>query len=528
MMKKQVLRTISLSVVLMLAVALSGCSGDKQSRETDSNPQSEPVATGTSDEEAGITMGGSMVVGIPQDLEDSLDPHYAVAAGTKEILFNIYEGLYKPDSTGDLVPAVASDSTISEDKMTYTFTLRDGVKFHNGDEVTVEDIKYSIERCADTSDGDPLVSAYSIISSVNIVDDSHLEVVLMEPNAEFLAYMTTAIIPKDSENLETAPVGTGPFRFVSRSPQENFIVEKFEDYWGTPAYLDKVEFKIISDADTIVMNMKGGSIDMFARITSAQADELGDEFTIEEGTMNLVQALFLNNAVAPFDNILVRQALSYAIDPQEIIELMADGKGTVIGSNMFPAFEKYYVEELKDVYTKDIDKAKELLAQAGYEDGFEMTITVPSNYLQHVDTATVIIEQLKEIGVTATIELIEWDSWLSDVYGSRDYQSTVIGLDAATLTARALLERFETDNSRNFINFSNTEYDKLFQKAISTADDDEQIELYKEMQQILTEDAASVYIQDMANLVAMNKEYAGYVFYPLYAQDMSTIYRVAQ
>lgn len=510
-------RTMSILVVLMMAVtiALSGCSGDKgeQKSTTENKLSGKPVE------------GGSIKVGISQDL-DSLDPHKAVAAGTKEVLFNIYEGLVKPDKDGNLVEAVASSYSVSDDAKVYTFTLRDGVKFHNGNAVTADDVKYSIDRCADTSNGDPLVSAYSIIESVNILDEKTVEICLTESNTEFLAYMTTAIIPKDYDKLETEPAGTGPFKYVSRSPQENVILEKNEDYWGEKAHLDKVEFKIVADADMLVTNLKGGSIDMAMRLTSSQAAELTEGFHIEEGTMNLVQALYLNNDVEPLNNEKVRQALCYAVNPDEIMDMMADGKGVRIGTSMYPGLKKYYDEEYADYYKQDYEKAKELLKEAGYPDGFDLEITVSSADQPHVDTAQVIAEELKNIGVNVTIKPIEWEAWLEDVYANRDYQSTVVGVDASNLSARAMLERFTSDASGNFINFKDDEYDKVFKEAITAADETEQIRLYKEAEGILAEKAANVYIQDLANLVAVSDKYDGYTFYPLYVQDMATIYMV--
>ena len=510
-------RTMSILVMLTMAVtiALSGCSGDKgeQKSTTKNKLSGNPVE------------GGSIKVGISQDL-DSLDPHKAVAAGTKEVLFNIYEGLVKPDKDGNLVEAVASSYSVSDDAKVYTFTLRDGVKFHNGNAVTAEDVKYSIDRCADTSNGEPLVSAYSIIESVNILDEKTVEIRLTESNTEFLAYMTTAIIPKDYDKLDTEPVGTGPFKYVSRSPQENVILEKNEDYWGEKAHLDKVEFKIVADADMLVTNLKGGSIDMAMRLTSSQAAELTDGFHIEEGTMNLVQALYLNNDAEPLNNEKVRQALCYAVNPDEIMDMMADGKGVRIGTSMYPGLKKYYDEEYADYYTQDFEKAKELLKEAGYPDGFDLEITVSSADQPHVDTAQVIAEELKNIGVNVTIKPIEWEAWLEDVYAKRDYQSTVVGVDASNLSARAMLERFTSDASGNFINFKDDEYDKVFKEAIAATDETEQIKLYKQAEGILAEKAANVYIQDLANLVAVSNKYDGYTFYPLYVQDMSTIYMV--
>lgn len=509
-------RVISILLVatMTLTIALTGCSGDKKDGKstTENNTSGKP------------TEGGSITVGISQDL-DSLDPHYAVSAGTKEVLFNIFEGLVKPDADGNFVKALASDYEVSDDAKVYTFTLRDGVKFHNGQAVTAEDVKYSIERCADTSNGDPLVSAYSIIESVNILDDKTVEIRLSEPNTEFIAYMTTAILPVDYDKQATDPVGTGPFKFESRTADENFIMVKNEDYWGEKAHLDEVVFKIVSDADMLVTNLKGGSVDMVMRLTSSQAAELTEGFHIEEGTMNLVQALYLNNAVEPFNNEKVRQALCYAVNPDEIMMMVSDGKGERVGSSMYPGLKKYYDEDLNNFYTQDVEKAKELLKEAGYENGFDMEITVCSADQPHMDTAQVIIEQLKQVGINAKIKPVEWSTWLEETYTNRNFQSTVVGVDAANLTARAMLERFTSTADDNFINFSDSKYDETFKKAIAELDDDEKTKLYKECEEILTEKAANVYIQDLANLVAIRDGYEGYVFYPLYVQDMAKIYK---
>ena len=365
---------------------------------------------------------------------------------------------------------------------------------------------------------------------VEIPDESTIDIYLKEADTEFLAYLTVAIVPEHVEDLEADPVGTGPFHYVSRSPQENIVLEKFSDYWDTEnqAYLDKVTFRIVKDSNAVVTNLKSGTLDMYARLSSTQTAQLAEDsdFTIYDGGMNLVQALYLNNAVEPLNNVKVRQALCYAANRQEVLDMIADGKGTIIGSSMFPAFGKYYVPELSERYNQDIEKAKELLKEAGYPDGFELTITVPNNYQQHIDTAQVLVEQLKAIGVTAKIQQVEWDSWLSDVYADRKFQSTVVGVDAAYLTGRALLERFTSTSSKNFINYSNEEYDTLYQQVKTSTDEEEQVELYKKMETLLCDDAANLYIEDMACEVALRSDFAGYRFYPLYVQDMAKIYKV--
>lgn len=513
-MKKKLL-ALFLALVMVGAV-LPGC-GDGSK---------DPGGQGNNGKTGEPVKGGEITVGIAQDLDDSLDPHQTVAAGTREVLFNIFEGLVKPNSDGEMIPAVAEKYTLSEDGTTYTFTLREGVKFHNGQTVTAEDVVYSINRCAAVPEGQekPLVAAFSAVKSVEALDEKTVAVTIAQRDLEFISYMTAAIIPADYENQDTAPVGTGPFKFVSRTPQQDFVMERFEDYWGAPAWLDKVTYKICENADALVMNLNGGSIDLCAHLTSAQASQLNQNFQVLEGTMNLVQAIYLNNQAKPFDNQLVRQALCYAIDRQGIMDMVADGHGTAVGSSIYPAFTKYFLPELVDKYPHDVAKAKELLAQAGYPDGFDMTISVPNNYQPHMDTAEVVAEQLREVGINVTIQPVEWSTWLDTIYNGRQFQATVVGVDAANMTARAMLERFTSDYGKNFINYNNPAYDTLFQQAINAQDEATQTDLYKQMESMLADTAANVYIQDLCDLVAMRQDLGGLKFYPIYVLDLSTVY----
>ena len=508
-MKKKFLALVLL--MTLLGTVLSGC-GDGSAAET----QKSRADT------------NELVVGIAQDLDDSLDPHKTVKAGTREVMFNVFEGLMKPTPDGDLTPAIAERYEVSEDRMTYTFHLREGVQFHNGETVTAEDVVYSIQRCAAaTETGIVQVEAFSVIQAIETPDDKTVAITISEASNEFISYMTTAILPADYDKQDTDPVGTGPFKFVSRTAQDSVVLEKFNEYWGTPAQLDKVTLKIMENADSLMMSLQSGAIDLCAHLTSTQVAQLEKDFNVAEGTMNLVQAMYLNNAVAPFDDVRVRQALCYAVDKQEIIDLAFDGYGSPIGSSMYPAFGKYFDDSLTNYYTKDVEKAKALLAEAGYPDGFDMTITVPSNYKPHMDTAEVLVQQLAQIGVNATIEPIEWESWVSDVYAGRQFQSTVVGVDASTMTARALLERFTSDYGKNFINYNNAEYDALFQQTLTAYDDAEQTAIYKQMLANLTENAANVYIQDLADLVAVRKGVEGVTFYPIYVLDLANLHYTA-
>jgi len=193
---------------------------------------------------------------------------------------------------------------------------------------------------------------------------------------------------------------------------------------------------------------------------------------------------------------------------------------------MYPAFLRYFDEDLVYFYPQDFERAKELLAEAGFPDGFDLEITVSQADQPHMDASQVIVEQLRNINVNATIRPVEWSVWLEEVHGQRNYQATVVGVDARNLSARAMLERFVTGASGNFVNFSDAEYDSVFAKAVAATDPDEQLELYKHLQFILADRAANVYIQDLSNLVAIRNTFSGYVFYPLFVQDFSTIYMI--
>ena len=513
-------RILALVLAALMTAALCACGGGK-SAEAPAEAAQEvfPGSTGEA------LYGGEITVGIAADLDSSLDPHVSSSsAGTREVLFNIYEGLMKPDTEGNLIPAVAESYAVNETADEYTFTLREGVTFHNGETVTVGDIIYSLSRAAGLDTGEPLMSTMSGVAAVEAADDRTVVVTLSAPDAEFIAYATAAIIPEGNDPAEEV-IGTGPFRYVSRVVQDSIVLEKYAGYWGEAAYADKVTLKVIEDSQTMIMSLQSGAIDLAPHLEASQVAELNG-LTVREGSMNLVQALYLNNAVEPFDNKLVRQALCYAIDKYAVIDLAGDGHGFALGSSVYPAFGKYFAEELTDYYEPDLEKARELLAEAGYPNGFSFTITVPSNYTPHVDSAQVMVELLGQVGIEAKIDLVEWATWYDDVYKGKNFEATVCGMDASTLTASALLARFTGENAKNFVSFNNETYDAAYAKAVSTTAESEQIEAFRQCQRILAEEAANVYIQDLADFVAMQPDVDGYEFYPLYVMDLSGIYRV--
>ena len=523
MKKKQLLSGV---MALLLSASLCACGGSKTAEGTsEAAGESSEAETRNTLSEGTPVPGGSVVYGMTQDLA-SLDPHVDTDAGTRDVVFNLYEGLVKPTSDGGFIPAVASDYIISDDAKTYTFTLRDGITFHDGTPVTIEDVKYSIDRYAEIQGESSAFS--SLVDSVEVQDDKTLVVNLKESYSEFLPMMTIAIIPQSNEDPAGNPIGTGPFKYVSYTPGQNLELEKYDGYWqeGVPS-LDSVEFKFIADVDTAFVELQAGTIDILKYLTSAQAETLGDDYNIVQGSMNLVHAMYLNSAYEPLSKTEVRQALCYAVDRDAINNFIFGGKSHIIGSHMIPAMSKYYEPEAETVYSYDPEKAKELLADAGYADGFDLEITVPSSYSQHVDSAQIIADELSQVGINVTLNQVEWSTWLQDVYKGGNFQATVIGFDG-TLAPSDWLKKYVTDDAKNFMHYSNTEYDDVFNTAYTTVDDDVKVENYKKAQMILAEDAAAVYIEDPANLVAVSKKFGGYTFYPTAAEDMSLLYQVEQ
>lgn len=213
----------------------------------------------------------------------------------------------------------------------------------------------------------------------------------------------------------------------------------------------------MTDASSVVTALRSGQLD-FASVSVDNANALAEDFDIYNSAQNMVQIFALNNSIEPLNDVRVRQAINYAINKDAVIEGVFDGYATKLYSNFSPVMAVYYNDQLEDTYPTDVEKAKELLKEAGYENGFDLTITVPANYANHVDTALIFADQLAQVGINVHVETIEWATWLEDVYSNAQYESTVIGL-TGKLDPDSVLGRFETTYSKNFFKFSNARYD---------------------------------------------------------------------
>jgi peptide/nickel transport system substrate-binding protein len=469
--------------------------------------------------------GGELRYGLTTE-PATLDPlSPANTADGRSILFNVFEGLVKPDCDGRLQPAAAESWTVEDGGRVYVFTLREGLTFHDGTPVTPEDVKFTLDTAAQAD-----FAGFTQIEGVETTGNRGLRVILREPDPEFLPYITVGIVQKHNPDREKYPIGTGPFAVENYTAQQSLTLVKNPAYWqeGLP-HLDRVTFVFLADSNALLLGLRGGSIDG-ASITGSIAHQLDPaKFDTVPGLSASVQLLALNNGVKPFDDIRVRRALNYGIDIRQIIDAAFYGEGEPSGSPLIPGLTQYYESALQDPYPFDPARARALLAEAGYGSGagLSLEITVPSNYTMHADTAQVIVNQLSAIGVETTIKLVDWAAWLSGVYRDRNYQGTIISLDAVNVSPRSFLARYLSGGGSNFINFKSAEYDRVYNAALAETGEAERIRLYKETQRIISENAASVYIQDIVGFKAFPRgRFRGVVNYPLYVIDLASIYRV--
>ncbi|MEG1620477.1 MAG: ABC transporter substrate-binding protein [Oscillospiraceae bacterium] len=455
---------------------------------------------------------------------DNLHPWKSAAADTNAIFLNVFEGLLSFNEKGELIPCLAKERKISEDGLTYTFSLRNDVTFHNGKKMTSADVLYSYNALTGLGGEEALTKKFQSVTSIEATDDFTFVMKLKESSSSFLGLNKVAILPCDYNEQETKPVGTGPFTFEEYIPGQKIVLNKNKAYYDKEKMpkIDRAEIYVMTDFGAVVSAVQSGQLDL-ASVTPDDAKVLKDKIDIYTSPQNMVQLFAFNNEVAPFDNEDVRKAINYAVNKKEIIDGAFGGYATELFSNFSPVMQEYYNNELSNVYSFDIEKAKELLKKAGYENGFDMTITVPGNYQQHVDSAQILVEQLKKIGINADVEIIEWATWLDKVYSKAEYQSTVVAF-GGKLDPNDILIRYTTDYKKNFIKFSDKKYDELVNSAAVELDVEKRAAQYKEAQKILTEKSASVYICDPNLTVASRKDLKGYTFYPINFIDFSKLY----
>lgn len=376
-------------------------------------------------------MAAKMDATIGMQLEPpNLDPTGGAAAAIDEVVYaNVFEGLTRFGADGSILPALAESWDISEDGLTYTFNLREGVKFHDGTDFNAEDVKFSLDRARADDSTNAQKALFADIADVEVVDPSTVKVTLSKPNGAFLFNMAwgdaVIVAPETAAENAANPVGTGPFTFTEWAKGDRVDLSRNPDYWGEAVKLDKVTFKFISDPTAAFAAMMAGDIDAFPNFPAPEnlpQFEADPRFSVIVGSTEGETILAMNNKQPPLDNIKVREAISHAIDRQAIIDGAMFGYGTPIGTHFAPHNPVYV--DLTGQSAFDPEKAKALLAEAGVSD---LTLSLklpPPSYARR--GGEIIAAQLRDVGIETEITNVEWAQWIEDVFKGKNFDLTIV------------------------------------------------------------------------------------------------------
>lgn len=439
---------------------------------------------------------------------EGLDPATVNGAGTPFVLlYNVYETLVRIDGEGEIRPLLASDYSLSEDRLVYTFNIDGSASFASGETVTAESVVDSLERSR-SGEGvtDGISSKMAPVESIVASDEDTVEVTLSRPSNEWLYNMAgpSGIVYDMSGELDQAeaPAGSGPFTFEEWEPGQFVKLTKNRQYWGTDVRVDEVFFRYYTDPNAMNTAMLSGQLDVISNLTVPQSiDQFSDDerFTISEGTTDGEVVLGFNHDNEALSNLLVRQAINHAIDRQALVDAVWGGKGMLIGS-MVPPTDPWF-EDLSDRYAFDQDRARELLKEAGLESGLTLRMRVTTEVPYAPPAARFIAAQLAEVGITLEVDEIDFAQWLKEVFSQGDYDMTIIS----------------HVEPHDISNFANPEYywhydNPAFAALIAEADEattSDQVELLKEAARMLSDDAAADWLFLLPNLVITTTEVSG-------------------
>jgi peptide/nickel transport system substrate-binding protein len=452
-----------------------------------------------------------------------LDMTATPATATSGIVFyNVQESLVKVDRHGKLVPSLA-ERWHTADNRNYTFFLKKGVRFHNGREMKAADVKYCFERALNPETKHPYAKDYEAIGDIIVKDDYTVTFALKTVNANFLQNVARAgasIYPRETvDTMKSHPVGTGPFRFEEWVRGDRVVLAKNGDYHvkGLPR-LDRVTFRFITDPNAVLAALKAGDIDvsLFGLGPEHVQSLLKDaRYQVISGDTTNDVILSMNNSRKPYSDVRVRRALTYGINKADVLKGAMFGMGKILGSNVDP-LNPYYVD-MSRAMPHDPAKARKLLAEAGYPNGFDTVLKVTPQYEYTVRSGQVIADNLKKAGVNVKIEQIEWGQWLSRVFREADFDLSIIGhAEAWDIKNYA--------NPKYYFRYDSAKFQGLFAKSEITVDDKARREVYAEMQKVLVEEAPVVWLFMHPRLAATKKGVQGlWKDLPASANDLSEV-----
>ena len=440
----------------------------------------------------------------PPGLDLTATPASATAA---VVFYNVQEALVKVDEKGHLVSWLA-ERWHTTDNLNYTFFLKKGVRFHNGRELTAEDVKFVLDRARNPETKHPHARQYADITAIHVRDPLTVTVTLKQTNAMFilnLARQGSVIYPRETvDQQKSHPVGTGPFMLERWDRGDRVVLKRNPDYHvkGLPK-LERVTFRFIPDSNAALAALQAGDIDVMAFGLGPESVEVvrrnaNLQVILGETTSDVILAL--NNSRKPYSDVRVRRALTHAVDKAEVVKGAMFGMGRILGSNIDP-LNPFFVDMAKAV-PHDPARAKQLLAEAGYPNGFEAVLRVPPQYPYTVRTGEVLVGQLAKVGVRVKLEQIEWGQWLDRVYKNADYDMTIIGHAEAW-------DAGNYANPKYYYRYESARFQGVFAESERTLDEKKRKELYVQLQKIMADEAAVVWLYAYPRLVAAKKGVTG-------------------
>lgn len=523
-----------LTLILCLAMVLSvfaGCSSTPATEEGASS--SGEAAQG---EAADSEYKDTLVFAMNTDVQ-SMDPQIQNDTTSEQVVKMLYNTLLKFEDDGTVVGDLAESWSVSEDKLTWTFNLKQGVKFHNGKELTSADVKATFDRALNAEAGGlRTTEIIKMFTAVEAPDPYTVTITTDGPYGPMeslmcnmsLGIMDADYIEKYGLDLGTSVEGengTGPFKVVSWERDQEIVVERFDDYFGTPAKLQTVVYTIIPEAASRVIALETGEVDVIDKPTDedlARLEADTENFTVLRKP-TISQRLFRFGCNDPIiSNTKVRQAIVYAIDRQAIIDALFTGSAYPSTAPLAPVTFGY--SNLGEI-EQDLELAKSLLAEAGYPDGFDTKIVTTERYQNGIELAEIISQQLAEIGINAKIEVWEWSalsaSWNGITADEFDQPIFIMGAGPSMRDAdgglRGLYTTSETGlNDRNYGFYSNAEVDALIEQGMQETDQQKRVEIYKEAMEILyREDPVAFWLFDMYGLAITSSKVEGVTLSPI-------------
>ncbi len=494
----------AVGALLVAGLVLVACGGDDD-EDGAAAVTTAPAAGTTAPSEGGdgdgtADPGASLVVGAVLEPTNLDIVSTAGAALDQVLLDNVYETLLT-FADGQPGPGLAAVPEVSEDGLTYSFALLDGVTFHDGGELTASDVVWSLEQSrAETS-----VAALDLasVASITAVDDATVEITLSAPDNNLLFNLSRragAILDEGASGLTNTANGTGPFRFVEWVQGSSITLERFEGYHGDPAGTSEVTFRYFTDAQAAVNALTAGEADLLTGVSSDLVGPLQDDpaYVVTEGTTNGEVTLGMNNSRAPFDDQRARQAVRQAIDKDGVLALY-NGFGTILGGPV-PPTDPWY-EDLTGTAPYDPDAARALLADAGVAEGTPLSFIYPNIY--PITLAEFIATSLGDIGFEVEITTVEFSVWLEQVFTNVDYDLTmVIHVEPRDIGNYA--------NPDYYWRYDSAEVQELVAQAQTTADLDESVDLLRQAAALIAEDSPVDWLLLFPDLVAARAGVTGY------------------